>query len=389
MKDDPHGYDISRLGAQVAVIAVVAVYGITNGFITPLLSLRLEEAGVSTDLIGLTVAVSAAGTLVVSPFVPRLMAAIGVTRIIALSLVMDALLVLTLPMFPGVWSWMAIRFVMGASVACLYIASEMWINELAQNRTRARVVGAYNAVLSVSFGIGPLVIVVTGTHGWAPFLVAFAIILCSGALLPLAARHAPTLSKNDDVAMLGIVREAPTLILAVLLVAILFGVGWGLLPVYGVRNGLGEEDAALWLSVVAAGGVLLQVPIGWLGDRFNRYGVLGGCALVSALIPPFIPMFLGLPWLLWAALFIWGGAFIAMYTMSMAIGGDRFRGTRLAMLMAIFGVMWGLGSTVGPLVGGWAMQVYGPDGLIGVLAISPVLWMVFAVIRQRTRQSEP
>ncbi len=58
---------------------------------------------------------------------------------------------------------------------------------------------------------------------------------------------------------------APSALMAVaLLIGFTHIVVLTLLPVYGVRLGLGQDTAVLMLSVFLAGSVVLQLPIGWL-----------------------------------------------------------------------------------------------------------------------------
>jgi MFS family permease len=373
----------SLLRTQIAVIAVVAIYGITNGFVGPLVSLRLEAAMAGSTIIGLAAAASAFGTLIVSPHAPRLMARLGLVPIIAFALVADAVLILALNVFDSLYAWLVLRMLMGVSIACLFIASETWISALANDRNRGRVMGVYNAVLSLSFGLGPLIIVTTGTEGWLPFLAAVAIIFLAALPLPIAARDAPPLDKDEGTPMTGIIRAAPTLVFGVLLVAVLFSTLWALLPVYGLRNGFDEDTSALLLTVVAIGGVTLQYPIGWLGDVTNRYAVMLGCGFTCVIMALLIPFAMSsTPSVLWAVLFVLGGALIAIYTMAMAIGGERFRGVELAMLMAAFGVMWGMGALAGPLLSGWAMSVSDPHGLIATLVLAPCAWLALALWRR-------
>ena len=90
---------------------------------------------------------------------------------------------------------------------------------MAENANRARVMAVYNAVMSVSFGVGPLIIVVTGTTGWIPFLTADAIIVLTALLLPFAARFAPRVARDSKVRMWALIKEEPVLIAGVLPVA--------------------------------------------------------------------------------------------------------------------------------------------------------------------------
>ena len=65
----------------------------------------------------------------------------------------------------------------------IFTAGEAWINQLAGDVGRGRIIGIYAAALSAGFGIGPLILSLTGIEGWAPFLVNAAITAL--ATLPL------------------------------------------------------------------------------------------------------------------------------------------------------------------------------------------------------------
>ena len=101
---------------------------------------------------------------------------------------------------------------------------------------------------------------------------------------------------------------APTLVAGVLLFSMKETAGNSLLPVYGVRSGMGQAEAAIMLTVIGVGGVSLSYPMGWLADKFNRYGVLVCCGLVALAGAVLLPYAMGTRILLWPLLFAWGGA---------------------------------------------------------------------------------
>ena len=73
---------------------------------------------------------------------------------------------------------------LGAAVgSSIFTAGEAWINQLAGDTGRGRIIGIYAAALSAGFGTGPLVLSLTGIEGWPPFLVNAAI--SALATLPL------------------------------------------------------------------------------------------------------------------------------------------------------------------------------------------------------------
>ena len=74
----------------------------------------------------------------------------------------------------------------------------------------------------------------------------------------------------------------PTATAAVLVFGAVETGGFALFPVYGNRIGYSEADAALLLSMIGLGNVILQIPIGFLSDRIgDRRILLIACAIVG------------------------------------------------------------------------------------------------------------
>ena len=372
----------------VVVLAMVAIYGITAGIATPVIALLMEARDYDRTIIGLNSAAFALGILVFSPFAPKLLARMGTVRLSATCMSIELCLLLAIPATDHVPTWFVLRFAMGAMSAGLFIASETWLNEVVSDHYRARVLAAYNAVMAISFAIGPALLGLTGVDGWLPFLAGAVCIVLALLTLTLVVGQSPDFSGASSKAAFDLLRSAPTLSLSVLLVAVVWGGSFALMPVYGVRSGLDATDAALLLTVMSVGGVSLQYPIGWLGDVLDRYVVLIGCTALSAVLAICVPFVVDDPLWLWAVLFVWGGTFSAIYTMSMAIAGQRFRGGQLANIMAAFGVMWGLGMTIGPATAGGAMDLWDPHGLPALLAVTCTVFVIFACWRQATKPAE-
>ena len=70
--------------------------------------------------------------------------------------------------------------------------------------------------------------------------------------------------------------------------------------------------------------------------------------------------------------------------------GERFRGAQLAGASAAFTAMYAMGVLVGPPSAGFAMDRFGPDGLIYTMITLYVLLLpivVWVMIRQRRLQN--
>ncbi len=168
---------------------------------------------------------------------------------------------------------------------------------------------------------------------------------------------------------------------AILLISIIDFAVIGLLPVYALKLDFTSTDAAFMLTAVAAGNVVLQMPIGWLADRMNRYSVLLLCAFAAMLGSIALPFAIASAWLLWPLLFFWGGIVYGIYTLSMVLLGERYSGSQLVAANATSAMVWGIGGIIGPTIGGWAMDAFGPQGLPVTLAIGCAIFIAVAASR--------
>ena len=150
---------------------------------------------------------------------------------------------------------------------------------------------------------------------------------------------------------------------------------------------MNEQTSAVLVTVLIAGSILLQFPIGWLADRIDRMHVLRMCAVAGTVAAIFLPISLGSDWAMWICLFIVGGSMVGLYTVSLAILGARYSGGELATAVTLFAMIFAVGSTVGPLIGGAAIDVWDPYGLnvliIGAFCLVLAL-AIFHGIRKRS-----
>lgn len=372
-----------RRRALIVIISCISTYGITLSLLIPLLALILESRGADRSMIGLLSAMASFGTFAIAPFIPRIMGRVPVVRFLAGCVLLEVVAILLLPVFDNLPAWFMIRFVMGATGAGLFVASETWINEIAEERSRGRLIGLYATVLSVSFALGPAILAFTGIKGLAPFLIGAVLLVAAGIPLLFTGGGTPSFHGQRSFGTLGFAAVAPLLVAGVLLAAFKESASMGLLPVYAVRSGLTDSAAAVTLTAVAAGSIVLQMPIGWLADRFDRFRLLMICAAIGALGSATLPLTIDLGGWRWVHLFVWGGVFSGVYTLVLTIAGQRFRGAELATANAAFGVCWGVGAMVGPVLSGTAMDVWDPQGFPAALCLASLIFLAFAAVRRR------
>lgn len=363
----------------LAVIACLSVFDVTLGLTYPLLALLLEARGVEAAMIGLNAAMMPLGLILSAPLVPHVARRAGPWRFTVGCILVTASLLLLLKLFASLPAWFVLRFLLGVAINGLWIVSETWINELATGSARGRVMGLYATVLSLGFAAGPFFLLATGTAGWLPFL--FGAACAVAALLPLALsrRVLPAPAPEARSSFRDFLPKAPTLLVAVAAFGVFDAASMSLLPLYALRHGLSESNAAAVVGVLIAGNVFLQYPIGWAADRIGRKrALMVGCAAATVLGSALLPATVGAPGLLWPLLFLWGGTAFGVYTLALAELGDRFSGAELLSGTAAFSAVWGTGAILGPPLAGTAMEYLGPEGLPLTLGLAFAILTVIA-----------
>ena len=370
--------------AMIAIIGMVSVVGIVFGLTSPLLNLLLERQDISSRAIGLNGAMMALGTITITPFVPRIIAAIGGNRFIYLCLAASIALFLMIKAWPSYIVWLVLRFILGGAIAGLFVVSETWINSLATDKNRGRILGIYAACLSAGFGSGPLLIEFTGIDGWPPFIVGSILIVVAGLVLKLARIDPPSFGDHVKGGLWFFLKASPVAILAGLLYGAMETGIFGLMPLFGVRTGLSEAVAARMLTAVALGNIVFQFPIGWLADRFDARFVLGGCAFMGVLGGLSLVALSG-TWLIWPVLFVWGGTITGLYTVGLTLLGRQYSGIALASANAAIISAYGFGSLASPPALGFAMDINDPNGLAyGLTFICVAYLILLAMLWQKS-----
>jgi MFS family permease len=184
------------------------------------------------------------------------------------------------------------------------------------------------------------------------------------------------LAEQGDVVW-TVLKQAAVLMVVVVLFGALDAVILGLFPSYALAQGVPAADAAMPLAAMAIGVVLLQFPLGYLSDRVSRMRLLTLILIAVVILGPMVPLVDLTHWTGLAFVALFGGLAFAPYTLALAILGERYKGRKLAAGSALFAIMWGLGTTAGPVLFGVAMETIGSIALPYGLA---VLFLVTAAI---------
>jgi MFS family permease len=367
------------------VFAACAAIGLQSGVALPLVPLALERQGADKLTIGIVSAGWAIGMLVTASHIPRLAAWLGAVPFILASVVAGAALTIAYTLTEGAVAWFVLTFLHGAVGGVPWVVSEIWMNVVVEERRRGRVMGIYAMMVALGLALGPFVLQLVGVYGPTPFLTCAALTLLVAAPLLPYWKTAPAIEHTAESGYLLVVAAAPLAMLAAFACGLGEQVAFSFLPVYAVGAGVPAETGALWLSAFVIGNVILQWPIGWMADHFDRRAVLAGCTLLSALLVALLPTVPAQSLMVVAVIMLWGGISFAIYPVGLALLGQRFHGGDIARANTAFSMLYILGGLVGRPLTGAAMDAIGDPGLGWTLALFYSTAAVAALLAMRRR----
>lgn len=355
--------------ATWALLLGIGLLMLGNGLQGSLIGIRSESEGFSTASTGLVMAAYFVGLLAGSRAVTRMLRSVGHIRVFAAlaSMTSTAVLVHAIAVVPAAWFLM--RLVTGFCMAGLYVVAESWLNDLATNETRGRLLGVYMVVSMGGLAGGQFLLNAASPDGFELFVIAS--LLVSLALVPvtLSATSAPPTTTPSPMPIREIALVVPTGL------AVAFGVGMahgsllGMGAVYATAAGLRPSQVALFVGAPMVGGVIFQLPIGLFSDRVPRRVVMFLVAIAATLcgfglllVEPGAPVAYGL-------MFLLGGASFPLYSLGIAYTNDWLSPHQIMGAAAALVTTNGVGAVLGPLLAAGLILAFG-NGLYVVSLIA-------------------
>jgi MFS family permease len=374
----------------VPPLVSTALIMLGSGFLGSLLPLRFSAMGLSDGVIGLIATAEALGFLTGCLYAHRVIAPVGLERAYATFASLKSVAILGLYFAESVPALAVLRFLIGVNAAGLAIIVESWLNALVPNAQRGRVLTIYVLVYGLFFGVGQLFSQSLDVRG--PQLLFIAGIATTLALVPMVAIdvRAPVLPRRVTLEILKALRTSPVSVTACLLNGLILTAFTTVGPLFGVRIGFDQQRTVLLMACVSLGGLFLQWPIGYFSDKVDRLHALIGLGVgIVAVAAPLVWADHRMPFALLALLFgVFGGLAESLYAVGVAHANDRAVATDYVALSSTLLFVWALGSTIGPTVGTYAIQLISPNAFFVYVIALTLSFTLFAVWRLSRRKGD-
>lgn len=337
---------------------------IGSGLLSTYLALRLAADHVDGLWVGALMAANYFGLVLGGKIGHRLIARVGHIRAYATCAGIVGAAVLGHGLVDFLPAWLFLRVIVGLGMMCQYMVIESWLNEQAEAKQRGVVFSGYMIASYLGLVLGQLILVMHPALGLELLmLVALCFALC---LVPVAMtqRIHPAPLHPAPMEPRFFIKRVPQSLSTVLGSGLIVGSFYGLAPLYASQQGLSTEQVGLFMGSCIFAGLVVQWPLGWLSDRYDRALLIRCFATILALAA--LPLAV-MPQVTLEVLFIAGFLCslvqFCLYPLAVAFSNDHVEGDRRVSLTAMLLVTYGVGASIGPLAAGVLMKLFGSQML--------------------------
>ena len=312
-----------------AIVVMSLLYGISIGMNFVIIPLYFEQHNLSSTHISGFLSIEIFAPLFLMPFFPKLVAKIGTKNLIIISLLFRNLAIMLLPFQHSQLGWILTMTCFGLGGYSLFNCLQLWVNNICHNVNRSTTLGILNCSISIGTVLGPILLKQMQIEDAATFISSS--LICSAAILPIfwAKRFMPRNIKPSKIKISVLFKKVPLAIIAGMTMDFIFYSLSSFLVIYGIQNGLSKTEAAFLITTMLMGALIFDIPLGYLSDKLNRKVIMFVCCLIilcTSQILPYVVTNLFKVSILFTFLC---GAMGTIYTNSLALIGDRFKGTDL------------------------------------------------------------
>lgn len=374
------------------LITVIVAAGISQGLLLPVLSIFLEQQGVSPGLNGLNAAALYIGSFAMTLAAERLLGVLGFKKLIVGGLILVMLPLILFPYFPDIKIWFVLRLIVGIGDSALHYAAQLWVLLVTAPEKRGRYISLYGMSYGLGFSIGPLGIKLLGYGDAVPFLVLF--VGMAAVLILVLMKQPDTKPEKAEHAHFPERRFRRSFAWAwyALLPALLYGyMEAGMnsnFPVYGLRVGYDTDQIASLLPFIGIGGLFLQLPLGILSDRYGRKVILMIAGMGGGLAFMLVPLAGTNFWLTLVLLLIAGGLVGSFFSLGLAYAADILPKVLLPAANVVASFHFTIGSIVAPNLGGQLINWVSPGSMFTMLGCLYFIFGVTGLLFRRKREAE-
>lgn len=366
------------------LMEISLIAGFSQGMLLPVTAILFEQAGISSSINGLHATGVYIGILFATPFMEGLLRKFGYRNILLQGGLFIVLPLAFFPLWRSLIFWFILRLFIGIGISMLQFGAQTWITSISPPNTRGRNIALFGLSFGLGFGIGPMMTRLLTVNESLPFFLTAGIGLLACLTIFSLKNEQPEQAAHQGSFFSTFKRLGQAWKYA--WVAFLFPFTYGFLeaslngnfPVYALNIGIDVNSVAIILPAFAIGSIVFQLPLGLMGDRFERRKVLMSvmfsgfaCFTLAGIIQESV---IGLIVCFFAA-----GMFVgSTYSLGVSYMVDLTPRPLLPTGNMLCSLLFSVGSISGPFIEGFSLQYI--EGINFFYTISLILLCVFIAL---------
>lgn len=368
-----------------ALLLSIIILQLANSIVAPTIVLNAARAGDALTSVGMIPTIYGLGFVIGCFWSRNLISAIGHIRSFTVAAAILSALTLLMYLIPDTLALIIFRGFMGCAIAIIMTCIDSWVGYVTPFEMRGRVMAFYSSTTKLAYVGAPALLSFSALVSEQAIIIAVLLFILSLIPICITKLPQPDLKPVITTSFRALINAAPSAFVAVFVLGLANSAVLNLIPVYGVGIGFSVPQALTILMIAHVGGLILQWPLGYFSDIISRRKVMAIGFFVStltAIAMAFVTSENITPPLILS--FIWGGAALSMYSVSLSHAIDHVNSEETVAVCATILTTWSIGSIFGPILAGIVMENFNPAALYLLCAAFHGIAGTFIILRIMT-----
>ena len=362
-------------------------YGLSN----ILLPVRMQSDGVNLDSMGLVLSMLPVGFLLGAYYSRALLQRVGHIRTFAMCGSLTAVAILLSGLFPDPIVLGCMRMVTGFCIACTNATLDGWLSHSATEKNRGKILAINQMMVMTALFSGQFLLNVAPVGDVTLFIICGILFSLSITPIVISQQKGPQLEDSPAMSLITVFKLSPLGVVSSFYCGVLYASLINMLPIFANNNGITGVGLSIFMGSAIFGAILLQFPIAYLSDQFDRrkvmFAMVATFILLCATVPFLITMDMFIITLL--AISLITGLVACLYPMSLSETFDKVLKEQILAAMSALLLIYAFGSIIGPYFASLVMNSQGNNALFVFMIVAASTLLIFIAIRMKQREALP
>lgn len=362
-------------------------YGLSN----TLLAVRMQNDGVSLESMGLVLSMLSVGFLLGAYYSRSLLQRVGHIRIFAMCGSLTSVAILLSGLYPEPLMLAAMRIITGFCIVCTSATLDSWLSHSATEKNRGRILSINQMMIMTAIFSGQFLLNVAPIDDITLFVICGVLFSLSITPIVISKQQGPHIEDSPSMSLKTVFKLSPLGVVSCFYCGLMYSGLMNMLPIFASKNGISDLDLSVFMGAAISGAIILQFPIAYLSDNFDRRKVMLFMVVSLIALCLFVPLLLSEDMfkLTLLAIALITGFIACLYPMSMSETFDTVLKEQILAAMSSLLLIYALGSIIGPYFASVMMDAFGSSALFSFMNVVAITLLLFIIIRMKVQKALP